>query len=67
MLETGNKKISQDVEESMRVIEKAVQELLEKETDLMRGGMIAGALSNIKFALSIGDMYKEAVDKLLES
>ena len=67
MLETGNKKISQDVQESMEVIEKAIQELLDKETDLMRGGMIAGALSNIKFALAIGDLYKDAVDKMLES
>jgi len=67
MLETGNKKISQDVQASMKVIEEAVQEILDNETDLMRGGMISGALNNIKFALSIGDIYKEAVDKMLES
>jgi|TARA_R100000541_G_scaffold19513_1_gene29484 hypothetical protein len=55
-----------DVQASLDVVEKAVQELLDKENDLLRGGMIAGAMSNIKLALSMGQLYEDAVNKFLE-
>ena len=55
-----------DVQASLDVVEKAVQEFLHKENDLLRGGMIAGAMSNITLALSMGQLYEDAVNKFLE-
>tara|TARA_R110000787_G_scaffold9268_1_gene32598 strand:- start:22 stop:213 length:192 start_codon:yes stop_codon:yes gene_type:complete len=55
-----------DIKASLDVVEKAVQELLDNEDDLLRGGMIAGAMSNIKLALHMGELYEDAVNKFLE-
>ena len=55
-----------DIQASLDVVEKAVKELLDKENDLLRGGMIAGAMSNIKLALSMGQLYEDAVNKFIQ-
>ena len=55
-----------DIQASLDVVEKAIQELLDGEEDLLRGGMISGAMSNIKLALSMGQLYEDAVNKFLE-
>jgi len=54
-----------EVKDAMLIIEAAVNELLEKEPDALRGASIHGALHNIKVGLSVGDMYRDAVDKML--
>ena len=54
-----------EIEDAMKIIETAVNELLEKEPDALRGSSIHGALNNIKIGLRVGDMYRDAVDKML--
>tara|TARA_R100000935_G_scaffold31209_1_gene51725 strand:- start:130 stop:315 length:186 start_codon:yes stop_codon:yes gene_type:complete len=58
--------IEDDIKVSLGVIELAIQDILDKEEDPLRGGMISGAMSNVKLAITMGTIYKDAVDKFLE-